>query len=462
MKSNDPGKPPKPNGKTAKPKGSAAARAKDKISKVVKSIISAKTKPAPEKTPAPAAKPAPAKKPSAPAVAAKAPAPAPRAAKLKAPAILSEGDATPAAPVSGPGKRFATGPTPPVAAPAPAAELPESYGTKQLFLTARDPRWLFAHWDFRLEQVRELNALSADGHLALRVFAHDFSGKPLDEIQVHPESRNWFVPVPRGAERYVAELGYRDRARQWVSVVHSSATLTPPDSLSDETGVRFATIPYEVPFVQLLSNVKAAIREHTPLVEAVEQLRAAGHPQLPAGPQLAGTWTPAQEKALAEVISLDQSHRIWIGSLEITELIRRRLQQELSSMGAAQFGLPSSWAAGVSSQMGSVTSPFGGGQRRRGFWFNVNAELIIYGATEPDATVTIGDRKIKLRPDGSFSFRFALPDGDYNLPAAAHSADGEETRRADLRFHRGTKYEGDVGAHPQDKNLRPPVVAAVA
>jgi hypothetical protein len=88
--------------------------------------------------------------------------------------------------------------------------------------------------------------------------------------------------------------------------------------------------------------------------------------------------------------------------------------------------------------------------------------LIIYGATEPDATVTIGDRQIKLRPDGTFSFRFALPDGEYSLPAAARSADGEETRHAHLKFKRNTAYRGEVGAHPQDKRLQPPVVAAVA
>jgi hypothetical protein len=175
-------------------------------------------------------------------------------------------------------------------------------------------------------------------------------------------------------------------------------------------------------------------------------------------------WTPAQEQALAEVISIDHVRRIWIGSLEITELIRRQLQEQVSSMGAAQWSLPSSAMGPLSSLSGvsSVSSPFGGAERRRGFWFNVNAELIIYGATEPDAKVTIGNRPIKLRPDGSFSFRFALPDGQYSLPAAAHSADGEETRRASLQFSRATTYAGEVGAHAQDKNLKPPLVSAVA
>jgi hypothetical protein len=148
--------------------------------------------------------------------------------------------------------------------------------------------------------------------------------------------------------------------------------------------------------------------------------------------------------------------RVWIGSLEITELVRRQLQGESSSWSGALVSMPSSAGASWSSPMG------GGLEKRRGFWFNVNAELIIYGATEPDATVTIGDRKIKLRPDGSFSFRFSLPDGNYSLPAVASSADGEESREAALKFSRDTKYRGEVGAHPQDKKLKPPVLEAVS
>ena len=103
-----------------------------------------------------------------------------------------------------------------------------------------------------------------------------------------------------------------------------------------------------------------------------------------------------------------------------------------------------------------VAAAIGGAEQPKGFWFNVNAELIIYGATEPTARVTLDGREIKLRPDGSFSFRFALPDGKYELPAVAVSADGTEARAADLKFSRDTEYRGDVGAHPQDPALKPP------
>jgi len=385
--------------------------------------------------------------------------PAEKSPAVKIPPILLEGDA-PATPApGGAGQRYALGPKPQSQPTAQAAvELPEAYGTQQLFLTARDPHWLYAHWDMTREQIKKHNNLSVDGHLILRVHRDALSGEPLAQIHLHPESRNWFVPVPDAGAKYLADLGYYNSARKWVSVTRSGATLTPPDSLSDDTSVRFATIPVDVPFAELLAMVKAAVREHVPLVEALQQLRAMGAQNLPTPEQIQSQWTPAQETALAQIISVDQVRRVWIGSLEITELIRRQLLQHVSSAGVGLFSLPSS-ALGIPS---SVSSPFGGAARRRGFWFNVNAELIIYGATEPDATVTIGDRKIQLRPDGSFSFRFALPDGNYSLPAAATSGDGEETRRAGLSFSRNTTYAGDVGAHPQDKNLKPPLVSAVA
>jgi hypothetical protein len=96
-----------------------------------------------------------------------------------------------------------------------------------------------------------------------------------------------------------------------------------------------------------------------------------------------------------------------------------------------------------------------------GFWFNVNAELIVYGATEPGASVTIGGRPIRLRADGSFSFRFSLPDGEYELPIVAVSVDRTDGRGAELRFTRHTDYHGDVGAQPQEPSLKSPAPAHV-
>jgi hypothetical protein len=341
-------------------------------------------------------------------------------------------------------------------------ELPEAYGTRRLFLTARDPHWLYAHWDFTAEQLRQCNARSADGHLILRVFLGARKQAPCTEVHVHPESRNWFVHVGRGASKYLAELGYyRAEDRNWVVAGTSDATLTPPDTLAIDTQVDFVTIPVEVPFEQLLALIGEAAKGNVPLAEALMQLSAAGYPGLPALGEWPKTdWTPQQEEALVEAlsrsVSMDAVRRVWVGSMEITELIRRRLAKHISS---AELALPSA-VPGVSSAR-SLASPYGGQAGRKGFWFNVNAELVIYGATEPDAAVTVGGCPIRLRPDGTFSFRFSLPDGHFELPAEAVSADGTDRRAAALEFSRSTVCTGEVGVHPQDPQLKPPEASSV-
>ena len=434
-----------------------------------------------------------------------------RRKKLDVPSILTDSDESASPPQAGPGEKFSLGQTPvPRTAPGAEGELPDAYGTKKLFLTARDPHWLYAHWDLTLQQQHGFNAESSDGHLVLRVYTARIEGHPVYEIHVHPESRHWFIHVERAGNSYCAELGYYSPVGKWMRIAVSSATVTPPDAASPETDVEFATIPFEFPFPKLMHIIEEAVRENLPLVQAIEELRRAGHPDLPrlkplpaapapvlsqayhsdstghgqshsAGPGNGHghapvpvvppiVWTPQQEQALAKVICIDQSRRIWMGSLEITELIRRRLTQEVSyeaSSPMRAFGAPVPGGPAGLGQPGLVAGgaisspavPFGVSPPvEKSFWFNVNAELIVYGATEPGAKVTLGGHEIKLRADGTFSYRFALPDGKYDLPAVAISADGTDGRAADLRFSRETDYSGDVGAHPQDPSLKAPVV----
>jgi hypothetical protein len=77
-------------------------------------------------------------------------------------------------------------------------------------------------------------------------------------------------------------------------------------------------------------------------------------------------------------------------------------------------------------------------ERGRDFWFRADAELIIYGATEPDATVTSGGRRVPLRPDGTFYLRMHFPDGIQDFPLEATAVDGEQRRAIHLSFHRRT------------------------
>jgi hypothetical protein len=78
-------------------------------------------------------------------------------------------------------------------------------------------------------------------------------------------------------------------------------------------------------------------------------------------------------------------------------------------------------------------------EKNRKFWFQLDAELIVYGATEPTAKVTLQGEPVKLRPDGTFTMRFSLPDGRQIIPAVANSIDGVEERTIVLAVERNTR-----------------------
>ncbi len=131
----------------------------------------------------------------------------------------------------------------------------------------------------------------------------------------------------------------------------------------------------------------------------------------------------------------------------------------LSSWSGLEFGL-SSWSellseSSLSSGFGASWSaqPFGG----REFFMHVNAEVIFYGGTDPQAKVTIAGRPVQLQPDGTFRYHFIFPDNEFEIPVVAVSPDGVETRSAVLFLQRDTNRYGDVGATAQPEYLGTPM-----
>jgi len=420
--------------------------------------------------------------------------------EVKIPPILLEGDAAPPMRSSGPGTRYALTVPERVTTVAPLnilSELPESYGTGRLLATARDPHWLYIAWDIEREQQFRLNAASREGHLLLRVAAPDRPDLEIANVSVHPESRNWFVHVPESATRYEAALGYYSVEGHWIEVSRSRSTFTPPEAPVEELAAEFVTLPPTVTYREIEQAVQHVLVESAPLVEAIAKAAeyasedvvptasepAAGEPPLrfvpapetpaprfgepskvlpsqsPARREERRGWSPQQASELAKLVTLDSFRRVWAGSIEITELVRRKLLELTGSLAAAELSRRDQSVSSLSSFGLAVESARG---EERQFWFNVNAELIVYGATEADAKVSIGGRKVKLRPDGTFSFRFSLPDGRYELPIVAVSRDEVESREARLRFSRSSEYARGTGVHPQDRSLRPPEPASIA
>jgi hypothetical protein len=400
---------------------------------------------------------------------------------------LLEGDAPTPPQTSGPGRKFALGQSSwGDSAVSTEAELPEAYGTGRFWLAARDPHCLYAHWDLTGSQQRQFNAESVHQHLLVRVYRDHAEGRPLNEIHVHPESRHWFIHVEHGGANYMAELGFYATDGHWRRVALSERVGTPPDTRAAAGVAQFGTIVFAPPPVTRGERTETRSEQSCESVPLGQPARprsddsaafgagvsAAMFPapgQWPSEPRhereqgkvsFEVAWTTAQSEMIAELSGWTTQRTQWLDSVELTELVRgvtaRRIARPLAPAELA----PSSIELGISSPgpevAGEVSSPFGGElPAQRQFWFNVNAELVIYGATEPDAVVTIGNRPIRLRADGTFSYRFALPDGTYDLPITATAAHGD-SRHAHLRFHRGTAYSGQVGVHPQDPALRTP------
>jgi hypothetical protein len=293
-------------------------------------------------------------------------------------------------------------------------ELPESYGSRRLFLTARDPRWLYAYWDFTWQQLRDAEQESPSGQIFLQVFIP--GRERIHQIHIFPGSREWYLPVHRPATPFQAELGYYRHDGSFNALSVSDEVSTPRDDPSPNCEVQFVTIPFHYSFRQLFDLVAGQLRPGESLAHALSRLQNEGYP-LPFAYALRRVVPTGVADRILDYLGGELVLRTRVGSLEITETLRRRLE-ELSSSHT-----PSSLTSGALGH-------------DRTFAMHVNAELILYGGTTPGSQVTVDGRSISLRPDGTFSYHFVFPDGQFHIPIQATAPDGAEQRSALLSFLR--------------------------
>jgi uncharacterized protein len=84
------------------------------------------------------------------------------------------------------------------------------------------------------------------------------------------------------------------------------------------------------------------------------------------------------------------------------------------------------------------------------FKLEVDAEMILYGITEPDSHVAVRGEPVKLRPDGSFTLRMSLPNHRQVIPVVASAANGTEQRTIVLALERNTKVMEPVVREASD------------
>lgn len=111
------------------------------------------------------------------------------------------------------------------------------------------------------------------------------------------------------------------------------------------------------------------------------------------------------------------------GQSDLKALFEERLRRPMGSPMVTRFG------------MGAQSL----NRSRQQIPFNVDAELIVHGITDPRAHVTLKGEPVRLESDGTFSVRLNLPDRRQVLPVVASSADGVEQQTIVLAVERNTK-----------------------
>ena len=259
--------------------------------------------------------------------------------------------------------------------------LPSGYGKDRIVAMVRDPYWLHCYWELTHRAVQRAEAaLGQDWHGSkpiLRVL--DVSSR---DTTYQSETVVRDIPIHGGCNNWYVEVG------------------NPPRSFRIDIGY---LAPNGRFYVLARSNVVTTPRAG--LSDVIDE-----------------NWADLDIQKADRIYAMSSGFDPNASSLEIKQLFEERLRRPIGSPAVSSFG-SGAFLAG----------------RQRQFWFQLDAELIVYGATEPNARVTLQGEPVKLRPDGTFTMRFSLPDSRQIIPAVATSPDGVEERTIVLAVERNTK-----------------------
>lgn len=131
----------------------------------------------------------------------------------------------------------------------PPLDLPWAYEDDRVLLLVRDPRTLFAYWDFHPETVRRAMEGLADPVVRLRLYQLGGSEPALvRDLDVSVESRSWYLYDCEPNSDYRLELVVvgKSGAERLLGRGSNVATL-PPNQPSAWVEDRFASLPLDVP-----------------------------------------------------------------------------------------------------------------------------------------------------------------------------------------------------------------------
>ena len=301
--------------------------------------------------------------------------PPPGARKAKAKAV----EAPPARPAPAASRKpTIVPPRPLVPLPRASKSLDHGCAKDRIIVMIRDPYWLHAYWELSRSTLgRAQAALGQEWHTAKPI---------LRVLDVTSED------TTSSGERHVRDIEIHGGVNNWYIDVNN-----PPRSFRVDVGYLSKRGKF---FVLARSNVV-----NTPRAGASDVMDQ--------------NWSSVQDEYKKIYHQSGGSNGGQTTDLrEIFEEVLRRPMHSLSLQSLGNGALP---------MLG------------RGFHFEIDAELIVYGATEPNSKVTLQGEPVQLRPDGTFTVRFSLPDARQIIPAVASSPDGVEERTIVLAVERNTK-----------------------
>ncbi|MCC3466284.1 MAG: DUF4912 domain-containing protein [Microcoleus sp. PH2017_06_SFM_O_A] len=352
------------------------------------------------------------------------------------------------------------------------ADLPNGYGESRVVLMPRDPEWAYTYWDIPNDRKQEMRRQGGQ-QLALRIYdvtdvnldiqsPHSIQEYPCDEL-----AREWYVPIPVSDRDYAIDIGYRCADGRWLVLARSAEVRVPPIYPSDWIEDQFITLDWEedlrgqtfaelVPPAKKIAQATNGIAYSTGnaiyeqifgMAESAESMRVAGS-MFGSMQHVAGSiqQSAIHEQALSSYV-FPSGVGMWAGAGMSALTASGVGMSGLTASGVGMSGLTASGVGmsgltmsgfGMSSGVGMSGVGFAAPMRPRQFWLVADAELIVYGATEPDATVYVGGQPIKLNADGTFRFQMSFQDGLIDYPIFAVAADGEQNRAVHMKFERET------------------------
>ncbi|MBF0571031.1 MAG: DUF4912 domain-containing protein [Candidatus Omnitrophica bacterium] len=338
-----------------------------------------------------------------------------------------------------------------------STDLPVLEPRTHCVLIPRDPNFIYAYWDYTGEDIdrarNQLKFESGDSRLVLRVYditLIDFNGSNANhtwDLDVGFSTKDWYIHVWQDNADYCAELGVSCGEDHFIPLTRSNIVRTPPKSSSkrddliwQDIKAHSESLPYlkeNIAIKQQLSGKKSHLAKKTKKARihylTAQDIRAY-YMKLFSRVSRRGK---RRLRGMGNAPSLEDilKGRFRGGSwqkvrplITISDLITR------THPGSSQPGLEKKGAS--ENLFSSQAQSSEGRLNKRKFFFEIWTELIVHGRTEPDAAVWLGQKGIQLNPDGTFSLRYSLPDGEISLKFIAQSSDGVEERHIYTRVER--------------------------